>query len=84
MAESYLDKVVFEEIGRMFNLPINEIDVDCDLGRDLGFDSMSLVELVCTLEEFLEIEINLDALSNIETLADLITTLEQNYYSDSL
>ena len=34
------------------------IDVDMDLGEDLGFDSLSLVELIVDLESRFDIEID--------------------------
>ncbi|GGX50593.1 acyl carrier protein [Streptomyces noursei] len=44
--------------------------------RELGFDSLTLLHMILTLEEKLNVEINDEAVFRQETVGDLIETLE--------
>lgn len=55
------------------------IDVDMDLGEDLGFDSLSLVELIVDLESRFDIEIDESDLEpkRLKTVGQIYTLVDK-------
>ena len=74
---STLDKVA-SLIANQLNKPVEEITLDKEIVKDLGADSLDVVEMVMTLEEEFGITIPEDDAVNIKTVGDIIKLLENN------
>lgn len=48
-----------------------EVTAESDIGRDLGVDSLTLMNIVMELEDVFELSIPLDRLADVETVGDL-------------
>jgi acyl carrier protein len=55
-----------------------EISVNTNLHKDLGIDSLELLELVILIEAAFEIDISDDELDNISTVADIVNLVNKN------
>lgn len=60
--------IVAEQLGR----DVNEVTADKAFFEDLDADSLDLTELVMTLEEKFEIEINDETAEKLKTVGDVI------------
>jgi acyl carrier protein len=64
---------IFEEvIGR----PV-EISDDTDIVEDLGMDSLGVMNFVMAIEDFYDISIPLDRITQVQTVADLVHAVEE-------
>ena len=71
-----LDRIrnVLEEF---VDIPKEQITIDTNLLNDLGFSSLDLVSVVVAFEEEFDIEIPDRRISEIITVADLVSLLEK-------
>ena len=69
---------VIEIIREQLNLDGVEITEDSSFKDDLGADSLDLFELVMAFEEEYGIEIPTEELEGIETVGDIIKTMQDN------
>ena len=53
-----------------------ELTDDADLERDLGADSLDQVELVLVLEEYLQQDVDDEAILGLRTLRDIVRYIE--------
>lgn len=63
-------------IAKELKKPIDKVTLDANLVDDLGADSVDSLELCFAVEEFFEVEITDDELSNMRTVqnaVDLVT-----------
>lgn len=71
---------IFDDLKPMIALlsvpPEEEIKLESDLIGDLGLDSLDLVELVMSSEEFFGVMISDEALEAIVTVQDAVTAVE--------
>jgi acyl carrier protein len=67
-----LQKIVSEQLG----IEVNKIKPESDFGKELGADSLDVVELVMTIEDEFEIEIEDQAVSRITTVQDALNYIE--------
>lgn len=67
-----LQKIVSEQLG----IEVNKIKPESDFGKELGADSLDIVELVMTIEDEFEIEIEDQATSQITTVQDALNYIE--------
>jgi long-chain acyl-CoA synthetase len=61
-------------IEKQLNLPVHLND---HLGIDLGFDSLSRIELIATLEKQFNLEIPVPLMTKVSTVKELVFTLDQ-------
>jgi len=54
-----------------------EVTASSDIGRDLGVDSLTLMNIVMELEDFFELSIPLDRLADVETVGDLAALINE-------
>ena len=54
-----------------------EVTADSDIGRDLGVDSLTLMNIVMELEDVFELSIPLDRLADVETVGDLAALINE-------
>lgn len=71
------DKVV-ELISKQLNKPVEDISNDKEIVKDLGADSLDVVEMLMSLEEEFNISVPEEDAVNIKTVGDIINLIEQN------
>lgn len=71
------DKVI-ELISKQLNRPADEITSDKEIVKDLGADSLDVVEMLMSLEEEFEISVPEEDAVNIKTVGDIIKLIEQS------
>ena len=68
--------MVYEKIRDMvstqFSLDKEEITMETDFRKDLGADSIDLVELIMSLEEEFDLEVEDEEVENINTVEDAV------------
>ena len=65
-------KILAEQLG----IPQSKITADSDIVKDLGADSLDVVELLMTLEDNTGKTIPEDKVTNLKTVGDVVTMLE--------
>ena len=77
--ESVTDLTV-RQIGRTAGQVMGrqvEVTAASDIGRDLGVDSLTLMNIVMELEDVFELSIPLDRLADVETVGDLAALINE-------
>ncbi|NJN16267.1 MAG: acyl carrier protein [Oscillochloris sp.] len=72
--EARLRKIVAEQLG----VDETQIVPGAHFTKDLGADSLDLVELIMSLEEEFGVEIPDDEAEKLETVSDALTYLDQH------
>ena len=54
-----------------------DVTAASDIGRDLGVDSLTLMNIVMELEDVFELSIPLDRLADVETVGDLAALINE-------
>lgn len=67
---------VLEVIADQFGLDVDELNEDLSFKEDLEADSIQLMELVMTLEDEFDTEIDEEDIESIETVGDVIDYIE--------
>ncbi|WP_019132534.1 acyl carrier protein [Peptoniphilus obesi] len=67
---------LLEIIAEQFNKEVDEIDENTSFVDDLNADSIDIVELIMSIEDEFDIEINDEDLKDLETIADVFNYLE--------
>ena len=70
-----VDKVK-ELISKQLNRPIEEITDDKEIVKDLGADSLDVVEMLMSLEEEFDITVPEEDAVNIKTVGDIVKLIE--------
>lgn len=65
------------DIVRPLNKEGVELNEHTDLTKDLGLDSLRVVELLVTVEDTFDISIPLNILSEVRTIKDFVEQLQQ-------
>ena len=73
-----MDKEKMDEIRQMFKerLNLKQLDETKSL-KDLGLDSLDVVEMCLELEEKFDIQFETEELSNFKTIGDLFASIEK-------
>ncbi|MBR5387948.1 MAG: acyl carrier protein [Clostridia bacterium] len=69
---------VKELIAKQLNKPVSDITEDKEVVKDLGADSLDVVEMLMNLEEECGISISEEDAVNIKTVGDIISIIENN------
>ena len=73
---------MFEQVRQMIasqlSTDADDITLSTDIMKDLGADSIDLMELLMTMEEDLGITIPDDKIQTLKTVGDLVNYVEQN------
>lgn len=69
---------VKELISKQLNKPVEMVTEDKEVVKDLGADSLDVVEMLMNLEEECGITISEDDAVNIKTVGDIISLIEKN------
>lgn len=67
---------VLEVIANQFGLDVDELNEDLSFKEDLEADSIQLMELIMTLEDEFDTEIDEEDIESIETVGDVIDYIE--------
>lgn len=70
------DKVV-ELISKQLNRPVDEITADKEIVKDLGADSLDVVEMLMSLEEEFNITVPEEDAEKIKTVGDIVKLIEE-------
>ncbi|NLY09925.1 MAG: acyl carrier protein [Tissierellia bacterium] len=71
-----MEQRVIEIIAEQFQMDPKELSLSMTFKEDLDADSIELVELIMTLEEEFNIEVEDDQLEKIKTIGDVVEQLE--------
>ncbi len=74
---SVVDKVK-ELIAQQLGKDISEITEDKEIVKDLGADSLDVVEMLMSLEEEFNVTVPEEDAINIKTVADIVKVIENN------
>ena len=74
--------MVFEKIKNILSEQLGadeeEMTMDTNIAKDLGADSLDVVELLMSIEDEFEIEIPDEEIENIKTIRDLTEYIQNN------
>ena len=63
-------------VGKQLGVDPTQVKLDADFGKELGADSLDVVELVMSIEDEFEIEIDDKIASKIATVQDALNYIE--------
>ena len=73
--------MVYEKIAEIiavqFNVEESSINKDTSFRDDLNADSLDLVELVMAIEDEFDLEVEDEAMEDIETIGDVVESIER-------
>ena len=69
---------VKESLADILSCDAEKIDMDTDLVRDLGVDSIDTVELIMAVEETYDISISDKEAQELKTVADVVEFIEDH------
>ena len=69
-----LQSIVSNQLG----IELEKVKLESDFTKELGADSLDVVELVMAFEEEFEIEINDEVAGDMTTVADALEYIEKN------
>ncbi len=74
--------MIFEKIKNLLAEQLdadeNDMTMDTDIAKDLGADSLDVVELLMAIEDEFDIEIPDEEIENIKTIGDLVEYIQSN------
>ena len=74
--------MVFEKIenilAEQLDADAEEMTMDTNIAKDLGADSLDVVELLMSIEDEFEVEIPDEEIENIKTIGDLTEYIQNN------
>lgn len=68
---------VCKMLAKQLNLPESKITPESDIVKDLGADSLDVVELLIALEDDYGISIPEDDIVNVKTVQDIVNMIDQ-------
>ncbi len=68
---------VREMLAKQLNLSVDKITRESDVVKDLGADSLDVVELLISLEDEYGISIPEDDIVNVKTVGDIVEMIER-------
>ena len=74
--------MVFEKIKELLAEQLDaekdEMTMDTNIAKDLGADSLDVVELLMSIEDEFDVEIPDEEIENIKTIGDLVEYIQNN------
>lgn len=68
---------VREMLAKQLNLSVDQIKPESDVVKDLGADSLDVVELLISLEDNYGVSIPEDDIVNVKTVQDIVEMIEK-------
>lgn len=68
---------ILEIIAEQVNRSVDELDPSMDFIDDLNMDSIELVELIMSVEDEFDIEIDEDRLEKVRSIGDVLDLLKE-------
>ena len=68
---------VTEEIAKMFELDVNDLNETSRLYEDLDIDSIDAVDLIISLNSYIGRKISPDQFKNVRTIGDIVTVVSE-------
>ena len=69
-----LQKIISQQLG----IELDKITISSNFGKELGADSLDIVELVMAIENEFDLEIDDRVASEIQTVQDALNYIERN------
>ena len=69
-------------VGKQLGIDPSRVKPEADFGKELGADSLDVVELVMSIEDEFEMEIEDQAASQIATIQDALDYIEGRWDKD--
>ena len=69
-------------VGKQLGIEPKKIKPEADFGKELGADSLDVVELVMAIEDEFEMDIEDKAASQIATIQDALNYIENRWSKD--
>ena len=76
-----IETEIKELVSRVIKVPVEKIDPNKDLFKDLGVDSLLGVEIFATLDKKYKIDIPEQKLEKIKTLNDIIAIAKEKMHA---
>ncbi len=74
--------MIFDKIKELLadqlDADIDEMTMNTDIAKDLGADSLDVVELLMSIEDEFSVEIPDEEIENIKTIGELVEYIEAN------
>ena len=74
--------MIFDKIksilAEQLDADIDEMTMDTDIARDLGADSLDVVELLMSIEDEFEVEVPDEEIENVKTVGDVVEYIKAN------
>ena len=67
-----------KEVVQQFADPSRKVEYDTALVKDLGLESIQIIEMLCEIEDAFDLVIGESELSDVVTVADLSAVVEKN------
>ena len=74
---SMIENKVKEAVAQHLEIEMGSVNLDADLVKDLGADSLDVVEIVIRLEKEFGFEFSDDELNGLKKVGDLVTVIEK-------
>ena len=74
---SNIEQDIKELVAKVIKIPVEKIDPNADLFKDLGVDSLLGVEIFASLDKKFNIDIPENKLEKIRTLNDMIAVAKE-------
>lgn len=71
-----IERMVMKIVGDHLGIPGAALSLQTHIVSELGADSLDRVELITTVEEYFEIEIPKERISEIETIEDIVENVK--------
>jgi len=72
-----IEQQIRESVAKVIKMPVEKIDPNADLFKELGVDSLLGVEIFATLDKQFHIDIPENKLEKIKTLNDIIAVAKE-------
>ena len=66
-------------ISSLTKIPREEISLDDELREDIGMDSMQSMELLSRISETWDVDVEIDEIMSVRTVADIVTFIKKIY-----
>ena len=71
-------EIVIELMAEQLNVPAEKISAEKEIVKDLGADSLDVVEMLMNLEEEFSVTVPDEEAVNIKTVQDVVDLIENN------